>query len=166
MRLCPFRFELLADTRITTPARNSLTRVGRKVWTSPSVQKLTRRMLSEVPAAEGGSDERARNVVIVLAVLIPHKRHVPRGETAVQPDLLGAVHLRPVGGRAVVRRRQRRRPVIRQRQEERLHLERAWAEIPRQNGIPAVGTHCREGILESRQAGEISLPHGRRGHVG
>ena len=50
---CPSSSPVLADTRITTPARNSFITFGRSVEISPSVQKLTRRLFSDVPTADG-----------------------------------------------------------------------------------------------------------------
>src|SRR5262249_31096938 len=56
---CPFNSPLLCETRITTPARNSLMTLGRRVAISPRVQKFTRRILLDVPTVVGGRAERA-----------------------------------------------------------------------------------------------------------
>ena len=62
MKPWPVKSELLAETRITTPARTSFNRFGRMANTSPMVQKFTRRSLKDVPTVVGGSAERAPGI--------------------------------------------------------------------------------------------------------
>ena len=59
---CPRRLASDCDTRIGTPARNSLDRLAVGENTSPRVKKFTRRMLVDVPTAEGGNAERAPGI--------------------------------------------------------------------------------------------------------
>ena len=122
-----------------------------------------------VRRADGGGRQgraRARNIVIVLAVFVAQEDAVAVAEVVIELDLFGAVDFGTGEGGAIVRRGQRRRAKVRQREQKILRLQRLGTQERRGDGIPVERIDSGEGIPEGGEGGKIALAHRHGRHVG